>query len=491
MGAAKIGRNHPCPCGSNKKYKNCCLGKTDWRKLSAEPSAENARHLSLRGKNIFFINAIAAALQLDSIKPDGEYKDIKRACSPRAVQEIYSIIPEIWPDLDDYERCLQPESGAVTALYVGHYEPEAVLRAVTRLSLYCDKIYLVDPFINAQNVRDEYSPLLHPEEHRATAMKFSNLWMTLSPWIEAGIVYFVRPLHDFIPGLFHEVLNLERRRFDENPTLKSALEEEVAAHMKALHATDRDAGELFLLLMPDDSLREFHRKMIIERPELNPFASEEQFVAYVQKRRDEHPYYVERLPHQKGELYQTSSGASYELAKRICSLSNSHIVTSLRTRWKEIELDRESAGIDLQAWSPFAKALSESDLKVLNAVPLRAAFRLREENRLDSLRLFFRKVWKSCRDPDEFSDENPVNLSAELREEISKANEEWQKIDQELIKWTGATGGALLSSGVFGFVPAASAAAVTGITGLIQSRLKRRAFKERYPAGFFLGLKEH
>jgi len=24
---AKIGRNDPCPCGSGKKYKNCCLGK--------------------------------------------------------------------------------------------------------------------------------------------------------------------------------------------------------------------------------------------------------------------------------------------------------------------------------------------------------------------------------------------------------------------------------------------------------------------------------
>ena len=25
----KIGRNDPCPCGSGKKYKNCCLGKED------------------------------------------------------------------------------------------------------------------------------------------------------------------------------------------------------------------------------------------------------------------------------------------------------------------------------------------------------------------------------------------------------------------------------------------------------------------------------
>ncbi len=26
-GAMKIGRNEPCPCGSGKKYKKCCLLK--------------------------------------------------------------------------------------------------------------------------------------------------------------------------------------------------------------------------------------------------------------------------------------------------------------------------------------------------------------------------------------------------------------------------------------------------------------------------------
>ena len=27
--AEKIGRNDPCPCGSGKKYKNCCMGKDE------------------------------------------------------------------------------------------------------------------------------------------------------------------------------------------------------------------------------------------------------------------------------------------------------------------------------------------------------------------------------------------------------------------------------------------------------------------------------
>ena len=175
----------------------------------------------------------------------------------------------------------------------------------------------------------------------------------------------------------------------------------------------------------------------------------------------------------------------------MCGLTNSHLVTSLRTRWKEIEIDRESAGIDLQGWSPFAKALHESDLKVLNAVPIEAAFRLREENRLESMRWFFRKVWKSCRNPNEFSAENAVNLTAELHEEVAKANEEWQKIDRQLLKWIGLSGAAIISSGLVGFVPAAGGAAITGITGLIDSTMKRHAFRDRYPAGFFLGLKQH
>ena len=28
----KIGRNDPCPCGSGKKYKQCCLAKQGFRK---------------------------------------------------------------------------------------------------------------------------------------------------------------------------------------------------------------------------------------------------------------------------------------------------------------------------------------------------------------------------------------------------------------------------------------------------------------------------
>ena len=40
---AKIGRNAPCPCGSGKKYKKCCLGKDEF-KSQRELQAESRRY---------------------------------------------------------------------------------------------------------------------------------------------------------------------------------------------------------------------------------------------------------------------------------------------------------------------------------------------------------------------------------------------------------------------------------------------------------------
>jgi uncharacterized protein YecA (UPF0149 family) len=29
----KVGRNDSCPCGSGKKFKNCCMNKKNWDEL--------------------------------------------------------------------------------------------------------------------------------------------------------------------------------------------------------------------------------------------------------------------------------------------------------------------------------------------------------------------------------------------------------------------------------------------------------------------------
>jgi SEC-C motif len=48
-----INRNDPCPCGSGKKYKRCCLGK---------PVASNSKHWKLVGLLAIFCVGVTVAI---------------------------------------------------------------------------------------------------------------------------------------------------------------------------------------------------------------------------------------------------------------------------------------------------------------------------------------------------------------------------------------------------------------------------------------------
>src|SRR5205814_787249 len=126
-----------------------CLSRVDWNALLREPPRRRARYYSVRGKNLRFMEILGQALQLDDIEQPAKFADFKNAFTPKAVQEIYEAIPEIWPDGSDYQRCVAAERPSVSALYTGTYTPEAVIRAVTRHSLYSERIFLVDPFAYA------------------------------------------------------------------------------------------------------------------------------------------------------------------------------------------------------------------------------------------------------------------------------------------------------------------------------------------------------
>ncbi len=151
----KLGRNSKCPCGSSLKFKNCCWGKVPWVKQLEAGDAVDVRWLALRGKNLMFTAAIADALQLDTTDKNLEFSDYKRAFTPQAIRKIYEASATLWPDTDDLNRVLRAEAATTTGLYVGRYRPEIVLQGVTRHTLYCDKILLVDPFTDPRRVRPE------------------------------------------------------------------------------------------------------------------------------------------------------------------------------------------------------------------------------------------------------------------------------------------------------------------------------------------------
>ena len=61
--AKKIGRNDPCPCGSGKKYKHCCLNLRP-RDRPADPSAEDAPDAKKEAEQARLITAIEKAFKL-------------------------------------------------------------------------------------------------------------------------------------------------------------------------------------------------------------------------------------------------------------------------------------------------------------------------------------------------------------------------------------------------------------------------------------------
>ena len=96
---AKIGRNEPCPCGSGKKYKQCCLAKDEAARLAPSVAAQADDHLPHHHprfcKNCN-ANIDAAARGVLALIDAGKLDDAEQAA-----QAMMSR----WPDIHDGYDC--------------------------------------------------------------------------------------------------------------------------------------------------------------------------------------------------------------------------------------------------------------------------------------------------------------------------------------------------------------------------------------------------
>jgi len=95
----KVGRNDPCPCGSGKKYKKCCMVKGEERKvdtLSTPSDGRSVRRQPARAAEIE--NLFRRALnQLDRDEYDK---------AARAFRSMLRLDPEHYQALTGLGRCL-------------------------------------------------------------------------------------------------------------------------------------------------------------------------------------------------------------------------------------------------------------------------------------------------------------------------------------------------------------------------------------------------
>lgn len=486
----KIKRNDICPCDSGKKYKNCCEGKVDWNQIIKEKK-DRTPYLSIRGRNILFIDKIAEALQLDSVTPSTSPQELKAAYTPEAVKRIHEALIDIWPLDMDIQSVLQGASTDVSGLYVGENRPENILKGLVRHSIYANKIIVVDPFVYPYSVRDEVNPVLMPEQYRRQTLRNVNFWFFLAPWIEAGIVEIIRTPDDFDRKLKWDSLKRQQKKFEENEELRKALEESTSKFVDSKQM-EEEMFRLLILSAPNENLEQVFKDLDLGKEGL----TFEKFIASIEKKREKDPDFLETITPGKyiSQLLIFSSGASYDIAKLTANLTGSYLVTDIYSRWKEIEIDRESQNVESREWAPLAKAFQNLEFKYLNNLNLEHALILRKEKRLEHLRVFLRKVWKSACTAEPFSEINANLLADELKDEIKKAEVEWKKIDRKLLDWVGIeataglmAAGPMIASGHCSFL--AAALALGGIIKLGVTQLERKSFQDKIPAAFFMKLK--
>lgn len=481
-----ISRNALCPCGTGKKYKHCCLGTVDWDAIE-RGDGDRHRHLSIRGRNLAFIELLCELLLLDSDSHLRSLEQYKKAFTAQNVRRLNEGIARIWPPDLDIRAALHSTRAGVSGLYVGDYDKDQLLRGIVRHSAYASKLLICDPFIYPLSVRDEYSPIHNPDQHRSQTLKNANLWLSLIPWIQAGLVEVIRTPSDFDHRLQWDSMKEQDAKFEASAELMEAAEVTV----KELRARHSEAWKFrdLILTMPDGALL----AQLQQVAGTDSKVTKDDLLAYVHRRRAADPDFLEPMgPNAGGQLHMFSSGANYNIACLVSELTGSYLVTDLHVRWKELELDRRGRAEEVDAWSPFAKAMHGASLKYLDDVSLEDALSLRKDGRLEDLRAFLRRVWKQACDTTSYADVNGQLFAEELQSEIRKAEDEWAQIDRDLLKSSGgigaglATAANLIGSGQGEFLAAATL--IAGIPLLAASAWQRRGFPDKFPAAFFLRL---
>jgi hypothetical protein len=312
----KLNRNAPCPCNTGLKFKNCCAGKVDWEAIINE-GGDFRPYLSVRGRNLYFVDRISEILQLDAPAKIGALKHYKEAFTADAVRKIHEALAYVWPPDIDIVKALSRPSGDVSGLYIGDYGLPYLTRAIVRHSIYANKILLVDPFVYPRSVRDAYNPIINPEQYRAQTLKNVNFWLELLPWIEAGVVELIRPPADFDHDLNWEFLNIQTKKFEESEELRKAEKESVDE--LGTRQKKEFLRQQFWLGAPDEYLRREFPKF-----GLGKNVGVEEFLAWIHKQREEDPNFLEPLrPKSEAQLLTVSSGASYPSAVMTAGITGS------------------------------------------------------------------------------------------------------------------------------------------------------------------------
>ncbi len=346
----KLGRNDICGCGSGNKYKMCCKSvpgekRTTWSVLS------------IRERNLALCNAIRNVLGLDKGK---SWKDVRRELADEQVSEIYSFYSVLWPaDTDIYSMLPKPD-GKFRGLYTGLLDVRRIGKHALSMSAHFDEFLIQHPFINPNNVKPEFSPVVTPSSYKYQALKDFLFMLTIEPYIYSGLVNLFPDPCCFDNNLHREMLEMATSRKGK---LISHSDSELHIHLMTedlLNAT---------YMEPWDTRK---RMLLNEFSHLTEKQAEEVIGDLDEKAKIDPLMPLQKLIVGKGGQFMPCSLApNYEMGLFLAQATGSVIVTDSESRWLEFQsAQHRNQGITSYPWKSIYDSMSLTPLNFQVAAPL-------------------------------------------------------------------------------------------------------------------------
>ena len=404
-----LDRNDYCGCGSGQRYRNCC----EKVPLDERPSWDV---YSIRERNLMFCRAVQDILGLDTGK---SWEDVRRELSDDQVKRIHEAYKSLWPrDTDLVALLPRPTARAFRGLYLGIVDPRTIAVNVTGWLSYFDQVVIPNPFVNAGNVKPDYSPTHKPSQYKAQAIKNVLLLLMLEPYIDAGLVHLLPDPTDF-GGLMHVVMDMAQERVG-----KAEIDDK---DMERFRLLQKDELMRATLSMPPDALRGLIKRT---SPDICP-EEIEQLMSYMKEQHKLDPLALlqDLPPGEEGAQLQVIKGFNLEVSLFLAKLMGGAIYTDTRVHWQHLHAHTSARqGKTPPAWMPLVEKVKSARF-MLSGNPA-ADFEHRMTGNYESMRTSWREIMASI--GAQSGKRVPKKVIKELLKEFSTAESrmrrEWRAI---------------------------------------------------------------
>lgn len=399
---------------------------------------------------------------------------VNRIPEAGVVRRVAEVVMEMWPR--DFVPQAPTARDDYSFLYLADRLPNGLNNAVTRLSLYADRIILPNHFAPSMLHHPQQSPLVRPAAWWAEYCKCAIRLVLLEPWIRAGVVE-----QACNPVTFDA-------RLRDRPGWDRA-ERAAFASGREQQARDLDFAEKLAEMMFGFSGEK--RQQALRRLKATP-QIEEMVEAACRRIESEEPMRV-AIPSlsgpgvDAGSMSVSGAGLPFDLAKSIAGASGAHIIAGDRMTRDFMLADSDSLKSSVAV---AAQALSSAKLNFLNNVSAHRAVGLRTDGALRGFRVFMGAQTRGLAlraDDGSFNEEALRDFQERFEVEYERYKDEWGDVQRKLgtasavaAASSAVTGASAWISGHIEIVGVA-AAMLTPLAMHLNSGIQERKKAERHP----------